>query len=69
MPNRQPDRTGFLVFAFILLLLLTSPPYLFSQTDAPASFESLAHQATVAREQGKPADAIRYYQQALQIHA
>ena len=68
MPNRRSRRTGFLVAAFAFLLLVSSSPCLLSQAVPSASFESLAGQATAAREQGKPADAIRYYQQALQIH-
>ena len=54
------------------VLLVLSPPLLLSQVSLPggdpANFESLARQATAARDQGKPEEAIRYYQQALQIH-
>ena len=35
---------------------------------ASSSFDDLARQATAAREQGKPQEAVGYYQQALQIH-
>jgi len=72
MPNRQFRRPSLSLVAITFFLLVISPPFLFSQTSSPlsepASFESLARQATAAREQGNPAEAIRYYQQALQIH-
>jgi tetratricopeptide (TPR) repeat protein len=72
MPNRRSVRSILLVFAITLAWLVLSPPSLLSQASSPgsesSSFESLASQATAAREQGKPDDAIRYYQQALQIH-
>ena len=71
MPNRRSVRSRFLVFAITFAWLVLSSPLLLSQASSPgtdpSSFESLAGQATAAREQGKPADAIRYYQQALQI--
>jgi len=69
MPSRRSGRTGFLVAAFIIFLLFALHPFLLSQTGTPASFESLADQATAARDQGQPDDAVRYYQQALQIHS
>lgn len=72
MHNRRSSRPRLLLVAITILLLVISPPFLLSQTSSPvsepASFESLARQATAAREQGNPGEAIRYYQQALQIH-
>jgi tetratricopeptide (TPR) repeat protein len=72
MPNRRSVPSRFVVFAITLAWLVLSAPALLSQASSPgtesSSFESLASQATAAREQGKPDDAIRYYQQALQIH-
>jgi tetratricopeptide (TPR) repeat protein len=72
MPNRRSVRSILLVFAITLAWLVLSPPSLLAQASSPVSqslsFESLAGRATAAREQGKPDDAIRYYQQALQIH-
>ena len=72
MPDRRPGPQHLSLAAVAIALLILSPPFLFSQTSAPesepASFESLARQATTAREQGKPDESIRYYQQALRIH-
>jgi tetratricopeptide (TPR) repeat protein len=51
--------------------MIIFPPTLFGQVNAlggeSPGFEDLVRQATSAREQGKPDEAIRYYQQALQI--
>ena len=70
--NWRSNRPKLLFVAIILFLLAISPPFLLSQTSStaaePPSFERLARQATAAREQGKPDEAIPYYQQALQIH-
>ena len=72
MPNRRSVPSRFLVFSIALAWFVLSPPSLLSQASSPgtesSSFENLARQATAAREQGKPEDAVRYYQQALQIH-
>jgi tetratricopeptide (TPR) repeat protein len=61
-----------MLFAKIALAFaLVFPPAILGQVNAPdgsASFEDLARQATAAREQGKPGEAIQLYQQALQIH-
>jgi tetratricopeptide (TPR) repeat protein len=58
--------------ALSLVLLLSAPTALFSQVNAlggaPADFENLARQASIAREQGNPDEAVRYYRQALQLH-
>jgi tetratricopeptide (TPR) repeat protein len=58
--------------AELFALLITTPQLLVSQINAlggqSEEFETLARQATSAREQGKPDEAIRDYQQALQIH-
>jgi tetratricopeptide (TPR) repeat protein len=58
--------------AAIFVLLVIPSSYLFGQVNslgsASSSFEDLARQATAAREQGKPQEAIGFYQQALQIH-
>ena len=57
--------------AVTLLLALAVPQALFSQVNAlggqSSDFETLARQATAAREQGNAGEAIRLYQQALQI--
>lgn len=72
MPRRPSRRSGLLFIASTIVLLLASSQVLLGQINAQggesASFETLAQQATAAREQGKPEEAIRYYQQALQIH-
>ena len=74
MPDRRPGRPWLPGFAIILVVLrVLLPPSLLGQVSSSASaqgsFESLASQATSAREQGRPDEAIRYYQQALQIHS
>ena len=73
MPNRRSVRSRILVFAITLASFVVSAPLLRGQASSPGtespSFESLAGHAATAREQGKPNDAIRYYQQALQIHS
>jgi cytochrome c-type biogenesis protein CcmH/NrfG len=60
-----------LFVAIVLFLLAVSPPFLLSQISStatePANFDNLARQATAAREQGKPGEAIPYYRQALQL--
>lgn len=70
-PKRPLGRPSLRFVTITIVLLALSTPFLLSQAnssgDAPASFESLAGQATAAREQGKADDAIRYYRQALQI--
>ena len=72
MPDWRPGRPHLPLVATAIALLTLSSPLLFGQTSSsgqqPASFESLARQATAAREQGKSDEAIRNYQQALQIH-
>ncbi len=72
MLNRRSVPSRFVVFSIALAWFVLSPPSLLSQASSPgtesASFENLAGQATAAREQGKPEDAVRYYQKALQIH-
>src|SRR5262252_1382002 len=54
-------------------LLSIFPPTGFGQINALGSqsenFETLAHQATSAREQGQPEQAIHYYQQGLHIRS
>ena len=69
--SKSPSSWRWLVFAeFVLILAIAFPQVLFSQVNAlgaPSDFENLANQATLAREQGKAEEAIRYYQQALQI--
>ena len=60
-----------LIAKIALAFALVFPPAMLGQVNAPdgsASFEDLARQATAAREQGKPGEAIQLYQQALQIH-
>jgi tetratricopeptide (TPR) repeat protein len=64
MPTRRFRQARLQFVALHIVLLLVSPSITFGQE----SFESLARQATAARELGKPNDAIRYYQQALKIH-
>lgn len=65
MPERQLRHARLRFFAFgIFIVFVLSPLLLLGQ----ASFESLAREATAAREQGKIAEAVRDYQQALQIH-
>jgi tetratricopeptide (TPR) repeat protein len=70
--TRRSSRQGLRFVAITIVLMVISPSFIFSQTASPKaeppSFESLARQATAAREQGKSEEAIRYYQQALQIH-
>jgi tetratricopeptide (TPR) repeat protein len=71
--SRSPSNRRGLFFAEVALVLtIAFPQSLFSQINAlghPSSdFESLARQATSAREQGNAEEAIRYYQQALEIH-
>ena len=71
MPESSSSR-GWLLFAgFVIILTVVFPTALFSQINGlggPSSdFESLARQATSAREQGNAEAAIHYYQQALQI--
>ena len=72
MPKRPFGRPSLWFVTITIVLLALSPRLLLSQVSspeaAPASFEALAAQATAAREQGKADDAIRFYQQALQIH-
>ena len=72
MPERPFSRVRLLITASILLVVLALPQTAFSQINAlggaSSDFESLARQATSAREQGNAGEAIRYYQQALQIH-
>ncbi len=72
MPNRRLRRPGFPLVTISIFLLALSSQFLWSQVNAlggdRAGFESVARQATAAREQGKTDEAIRYYQQALQIH-
>jgi len=72
MPNGRFGRPRFLFVALTIVVLVFSPASLLSQAISPGgdagNFENLARQATAAREQGKPDDAIRFYQQALQIH-
>src|SRR5215469_8107815 len=70
--SKLPSSRRWLVFAeFALVIAIAFPQVLFSQVNAlggaASDFESLARQATSAREQGNAEDAIRYYQQALQI--
>ena len=70
--SKSPSSWRWLVFAeFVLILAIAFPQVLFSQVNAlggaPSDFDNLASQATSAREQGKAEDAIRYYQQALQV--
>ena len=71
LQNRRSSPSRLLFVAIVFLLVLSSQ-VLVSQVSLPgsdpANFASLARQATAAREQGKPDEAIRYYQQALQIH-
>ena len=61
-----------LLAEFLLVLAIVFPQALLSQINALGSqgsdFESLARQATSAREQGNAKEAIRHYQQALEIH-
>jgi tetratricopeptide (TPR) repeat protein len=68
---RRPA-SGRRCLLFVLVLALAFPQLLFSQVNAlggaATDFENLARQATSAREQGNAEVAIRYYQQALQIH-
>lgn len=72
MPKRRCNRPRLLSVAAIFVLLVIPSSYLFGQVNslgsASSSFEDLARQATAAREQGKPQEAIGFYQQALQIH-
>ena len=69
--NRRSSLSRLLFVAIVFLLVL-SAQVLVSQVSLPgsdpANFASLARQATAARDQGKPDEPIRYYQQALQIH-
>jgi len=68
--RRSLVRIQFAIIA--LLLLVVFPQALSSQINAlggeSTSFEDLARQATAAREQGKAEEALRDYQQALQLH-
>lgn len=71
--NKSPSNRRWLLFAeFLLVVAIVFPQALLSQINAlggaSSDFESLARQATSAREQGNAEEAIRYYQQALQIH-
>src|SRR5215831_14336432 len=70
---KSPSSRRWLIFAeFVLVLAIAFPQALFSQVNAlggqSSDFETLARQATSAREQGNAEQAIHYYQQALQIH-
>ena len=70
--NQRSNRCRLLFVSIAIFFLVLSPQFLLSQTSPTgseaASFESLSRQATAAREQGKPVEAIPFYQQALQIH-
>src|SRR5215469_1073073 len=71
--SKSPSSRRWLVFAeFALVVVIAFPQALFSQVNAlggtSSDFESLARQATSAREQGNAEEAIRFYQQALKIH-
>ncbi|MGA9567439.1 MAG: tetratricopeptide repeat protein [Candidatus Korobacteraceae bacterium] len=72
MPNGRCNRPRLLSIAAIFVLLVISSSYLSGQVNSlgatSSSFEDLAHQAAAAREQGKPQEAVGFYQQALQIH-
>jgi len=72
MPNGRFSRSRLLFVAALLAGLLLSPHLLTGQINAlggvSSNFEELARQANAAREQGRPEEAIRYYQQALQVH-
>ncbi len=72
MPNGRCSRPRLLSVTTIFVLLAVSSSYLSGQVNslggASSSFEDLARQATAAREQGKPGEAVGYYQKALQIH-
>jgi tetratricopeptide (TPR) repeat protein len=56
----------------LVALVIVLPPTATGQVNAlggtSSDFESLARQATSARERGNAEQAIRFYQQALQIH-
>jgi len=69
--HKRPSSRVRPLAAFTVLLLLAVGQALFSQINAlggqSSDFESLARQATAAREQGNPGDAIRFYQQALEV--
>lgn len=72
MPQRRSVPSRFLIFVITLAWLVLSAPLLLSQAGSQgtesSNFESLASQATTARERDKPDAAIRFYQQALKIH-
>lgn len=74
MSSRRCGRRFRSLFAAIALvvLLIAIPQGSHCQINGPGgqsgNFETLARQATAAREQGRPDEAIRDYRQALQIH-